>query len=123
MPAALEYEGLHELLLALKALDAGIVPVITEELAAVGEIVKKDAVRRFDPYDPVSAHGFETRVRPGATTLVTVGQSLRKVTGARPQWGALQMTAALLPARSAKLDEARLMLENGVGRLLRQHGF
>ena len=123
MPAALEYEGLREVLVALKSVHDQIVPIVTEELAAVGDVVKKDAVRRFEPFDSISAHGFQTRVRPGSTALVIVGQSLRKVTGARPQWGALQMTAALLPARSAKMEEAALMLENRVGRLLRSRGF
>jgi len=69
-----------------------------------------------------TAEGFRTYVR-GQGSTVQVEQSLRKTTGLRPDWGALQMTEALLPARDEKLDEVADRIEDGVGGLLRKHGF
>jgi hypothetical protein len=67
----------------------------------VGDIVRSDAERRFMQFDAHSAAGYRTRVRVRG---VSVEQSLRKTTGNRPDYGALQMTAALLPALERQED-------------------
>lgn len=72
----------------------------------VGEVVRADAARDFSKFSEKSAAGFKVRVRQRG---VSVEQSLRKTTGRRPDWGALQMTKALLPARAA--DEALIQLQ------------
>jgi hypothetical protein len=68
-----------------------------------------------------TAEGFRTYIRGGAN--VHVEQSLRKTTGLRPDWGELQMTKGLLPARADKIDEVADRIEDGVGGLLHKHGF
>lgn len=61
----------------------------------VGEIVRRSAERKFARYSARSAAGYRTVVRVRG---VAVEQSLRKTTGKRPDWGAVQMKDALLPA-------------------------
>lgn len=61
----------------------------------VGEIVRRSAEGKFARYSPRSAAGYRTVVRVRG---VAVEQSLRKTTGKRPDWGAVQMKDALLPA-------------------------
>ena len=62
----------------------------------VGEFVRVRAEELFQPYSSVSASGYRVRVRQRG---IAVEQSLRKTTGKRPDYGALQMREALLPAR------------------------
>lgn len=97
-----------------------------EGLRAGGQIVQEEARRKFvrsviSPNTRRTAEGFRTYVRAGST--VTVEQSLRKTTGLHPEWGALQMQNALLPAREETLDRVGEKIEDGVGGLLRTHGF
>ena len=53
-------------------------------------------------YDADSASGFRTRVRQRG---VSVEQSKKKHGGKRPDYGALQMRRALLPALDTKQEE------------------
>lgn len=68
----------------------------------VGDIVRLEAADRFGGISPKSAAGFRTVVR---TRGVAVEQRLRRTTGLRPDFGVLQMLAALIPAAAAKEDE------------------
>jgi hypothetical protein len=77
-------------------------------LREVGEVVRVDAARRFQQIDARSAAGYRVSVR---TTGVRVVQSLRKTTGTRSDYGALQMRQALLPALSAKEAEVEATFE------------
>lgn len=74
----------------------------------VGELVRADARERLSEYDGRSARALRVRVNQRG---VWVGQSLRKTTGAHPEWGELQMTRALRPALDDKRDEAERELE------------
>ncbi len=123
MAAGLEYTGLRELTSALKEIDVQVLGQVKQAMGEVGQIVTDEARRMFEPYSRFTAQNFETRVRVGAEALVIVGQRLTKTTGTKPDWGAKQMREALIPARSKKLDESALILENRVGRLLHRHGF
>ena len=93
--ATLVVKGYKEFLKAAK--DAG--SVTNREVRAAfrrsGEIVRADAAQRLTKYSTTSAAGLKIRVRQRG---VAVEQSLRKTTGAHPQYGALQMRKALLPA-------------------------
>jgi hypothetical protein len=64
-------------------------------LREAAEPVRSEAVALFTPVDARSAAGYRVAVRQRG---VAVEQRLRKTTGRRPQYGALQMTRALLPA-------------------------
>ena len=124
MSASIQYEGLREIAQALKETDRSTLAELTRDLGDVGQVVEKEAVGLFDRIDARSAAGFDTRVRVNSSSmaLVSVGQSLRKTTGQRPDFGALQVTAALLPARDRKIAEATRILEAGAIANLRRHG-
>ena len=77
----------------------------------VGEIVRAEAERRMDDISVQSAHGYRVRVRQRG---VAVEQSLRKTTGKRPDYGALQMRHALLPALEAKEGETVRAFEHAI---------
>ncbi len=122
--ASIRYEGLREIAQALKETDKGMLRELTDDLALVGGVVEKAAVTLFDRIDARSAAGFDTRVRINTSTqaLVSVGQSLRKTTGLRPDYGAIQITEALLPARDRNIGQATRILEEGAISLLRRNG-
>lgn len=124
MAPSIQYEGLREIAHALKETDATTLGELTRDLGKVGEVVRKEAVTLFDRYDTYSAAGFDVRVRVNTSSLalVSVGQSLLKTTGLHPEWGALQVTEALLPARDHKMIEAERTLEEGAIANLRRHG-
>lgn len=92
---------------------------VKDELLQVGGEVRDDATLRFWKYSNVSAAGFQERVRAGG--LVRVEQSLRKTTGKRPDWGALMVTKAMLPAREAKLEGAVAGIEGRIAAIVAAH--
>lgn len=96
--ATLQVEGYRELLRAFQQADRAQRLGLRHSLREVGEIVQRDAVRRFSPINARSAAGYKVRVRQRG---VAVEQSIRKTTGAHPEWGDLQMRRALLPALEA----------------------
>jgi hypothetical protein len=109
---------------ALKEVNADLSKEVREGLRFAGQIVQEEGRRLFANKHVqalATAEGFRTYVRAGA--LVQVEQSLRKTTGTRPDWGALQMTEGLLPAVDSKLDDVAERIEDSVGGLLRKHGF
>lgn len=59
--------------------------------------------RRFSRYDSGSASGYRTYVRRSG--MISVEQSRRKTTGKRPDYGALQMRKALVPALDEHSDD------------------
>lgn len=119
--SAVEYRDLDSLIRSLHELEPSTERAVKDELRLVGGMVSDDATERFRKYDDATAAGFRVRVRVGG--LVQVEQSKRKTTGTRPDFGALQMTKALLPAREAKLEQAAVGLEKRVLRVMHQHGF
>lgn len=124
MPGGIRIHGISEVIRALDKVDTEISRDLKDELEKAGELVRKEATRRFQPRSPFSAQGFVTRVRPFSRgSLVSVEQNLRKTTGSHPAWGALQMTEALVPAREAKLPEVYDRLDHVVDRVIATHGF
>src|SRR6476646_12125190 len=96
--APIQYEGLRELARALKVIQPEILPELRKDLREVGYVVRDDARARFKPYSEYSAMGFRVGVSllsPSAA-YVTISQRRKRVTGKRPDWGALQITKALL---------------------------
>jgi proline dehydrogenase len=84
---------------------------IHTRLREAGDIVRQDAARRFERYDEKSASGFRIRSRVGG---VFVEQKLRKTTGYHPEYGALQMRTALLPALDAKSGEVERRMDQAL---------
>jgi hypothetical protein len=114
-------EGLTELRHAVAESDDKLPAAVKRGLRAGGRIVQDEAQRLFNEIDENSAAGFRTRVR--GTGRVMVEQSKRKTTGAHPDYGALQMRHALIPARDEKLDDVAEKVEREVIGLLRDRGF
>ncbi len=81
---------------------------------AVGEVIRVKAEEMFQPYSSVSAAGYRVRVRQRG---IAVEQRYRKTTGLRPDYGALQMKKALLPARADSYDETQAEFEKALDRV------
>jgi hypothetical protein len=108
--ATIVVKGYKEFLRASKNAGTATNREVRATFREVGEIVRQDAAQRLTKYSTVSAAGLKVRVRQRG---VAVEQSLRKTTGAHPQYGGLQMRKALLPALAkeeplveAKFEEA-----------------
>lgn len=79
-----------------------------------GEIVKRDAAGKFLKYDYHTAAGFRVVVRARG---VSVEQKLRRTTGKRGDFGALQMTRALIPAADEKTNKIMAEFEKALDEL------
>ncbi len=106
--------GYRETLKALRDADKGAEKELRTDLRAAGELVRQDAAGLFAPTDPRSAAGYRVYVRQRG---VSVEQSLRKTTGARPKFGTLQMERALLPALYSNEDEVQRRLERSLDKV------
>lgn len=84
---------------------------LRKSLRAAGQLVRDEARRLLSRYDAESASKIGVSVRQSG---VSVEQRHARVTGMRPDFGALQMTHALLPARNEKEPD----LERAVEKML-----
>lgn len=85
-----------------------------ETFRKVGDLVRIEGQRLFTQYNPRSAAGYRTRVRVRG---VIVEQSLRKTTGDRPDYGALQMRVGLIPALENEADAVEREFELALDRV------
>jgi hypothetical protein len=118
--SAVRVKGLRELQSAFRKVNRDLSKELRAELKQVGEVVRADATSRFAGIDPRSAAGYKVRVRQRG---VAVEQSLRRVTGLRGDYGALQMRRALLPSMESEEDKVVRGLEDMLDRLGRSAGF
>lgn len=127
-------EGLRELAQALRVVNAELYGALVAGLGKAGEVVRADAEGKFvswgagRPGVERAAEGFRVLVRPTTSTMavVSVGQTLRRsseLPRRRSNFGGLQMTEGLLPARRDRLPEVATVLEEEVSALLHTHGF
>lgn len=110
-PQTLRVRGYREFLRASDRAGRESKKATRDVLKSVGEIVRVEGARRFTKYDARSAAGYRVRVRQRG---VAVEQSLRKTTGKRPDYGALQMRKALLPALVSKEHEVERATERAL---------
>jgi hypothetical protein len=115
MPNEILFTGLSELLRASRDAGGATQTEVRAALAKSGEIVQADAVPRMAKYSTKSAAGFKVRVRQRG---VSVEQSLLKTTGLRPDWGALQMRKALLPAVERKFPQVEAEFEKALDEII-----
>jgi len=108
-PTRVRVHGLREFLAATKQADPVVRRELRKRLRQAGELVRDDAVPRFSPVDAGSAAAFGVSVR--AAGVVAVEQRRRRTTGQHPEFGALQMRRALVPAGEAKSAEAARIVE------------
>ena len=104
-PLTLRVKGLGGLVKAADAADKETKKQVRDRLRQVAEPVRAAAASKLARYDARSASRLGISVRRAGT--ISVEQRLRRTTGARPQFGSLQMTKALMPA----LDENADMIE------------
>lgn len=121
MAGAVRIRGLRELTVALRAADRDLAKGLRKELREAAKIVALEARRRFSRYDQRSAMGMSPRVRSAG--MAVVEQRRSRVTGKRPDYGALQMRKAFIPALEAKRDEVEKHVEDMLDRLGSDNGF
>jgi hypothetical protein len=110
----LRVKGYREFLRASNRAEKESKKFVRESFREAGDVVREEASSLFDDIDARSAAGYRTRVR---TRGVSVEQSLRRTTGTRPDFGALQMRKALLPAMESKQDEVEHKVEQAIDKV------
>lgn len=106
--------GYTELMRAFAVAEVEVEVGMKRVLKQVGEIVRADAAARFSHYDAQSAAGYRVSVN---RTGVDLYQSI-KGKGIRPEYGALQMRRAFLPALDDKRDEVETAFESFLDRVV-----
>lgn len=109
--ATVSVEGFRELMLGLHNAGKDTEKFGRAALRHAGDAVKEDASRKFAKYSKRTAEGYRVRVR---RTGVAVEQSIRRTTGLRPDFGALQMRRALVPALEENTEETMHAMEVAV---------
>lgn len=108
MANALKVEGLKEFNRDVAKAERETKKVVRDRLKEVGDFVRVDAAGKLSQYDAYSASKLRVRVRQAG---IFVEQSLRRTTGTRPDFGALQVTKALLPALAENEGELNEKME------------
>lgn len=103
--------GYREFLRAINQADRESKRYVRTTFRHVGEVVRQEAANRFSPIDVASATGYRVVVRQRG---IAVEQSRRRTTGKRPDFGALQMRRALLPALASNTDRLTRELEHAL---------
>ena len=109
--------GFTGLIRATRQMEPDTRKYVRQAFREVGEAVRQEAQALFSPIDPTTAAGFKVRVRQRG---IAVEQSIRKTTGARPDYGALMMRKALLPARADKLGDTQRAMEEALEKVVRK---
>lgn len=120
MAGAVRVRGLRELQRDFRKMSRELSGDLRSELREAGDIVRDEARHRFAGVSAKSAGGYRTAVRARG---VAVEQRLGRTTGKRPDWGAKQMSEALVPALDAKASDVEDRLETMLDRLGSSHGF
>lgn len=118
---AIRVEGLRELERALKASDKDAAKGLRKELREAAKVVALDARGKFAGVDGYSAMGIRPRVRAGLVAVAE--QSRKRTTGKHPDYGALQMRTALVPALWDKRPEVEKRIEKMLDTVGRDNGF
>jgi hypothetical protein len=113
-------QGNREIARDLRRIERQMQSGVRDELRDLAKPVQQKAAMLASPYSGATAAGFKIRLR---RFEVTVEQSLRKTTGLRPDYGALQMRRMLEPA----LEQEQGQIEPQISRMLdvlhARHGF
>ena len=111
-PTTLRVKGVRELVRAADAAGKETKKLVRDRLRQIAEPVLADARSKLARYDERSASRLGISVR--RTGSVSVEQRLRATTGARPDFGALQMREALVPALDENTDRIERDFEQAV---------
>lgn len=113
-------KGLRELRRDFRKISKSLDKEVRDGLKQAAEPVREEAANLFERYDARSAAGYRVSVRQ---KVVTVQQARRRTTGQRPDFGALQMRRALLPALARREDEVVEGVDRVLDRLAGHNGF
>lgn len=111
-PATVKVNGLAAMVRAADAAGKETKKQVRDALRQSAEPVLTAARAKLARYDERSASRLGISVRRAGT--VSVEQRLRRTTGARPQFGSLQMTEALMPALDENMDRAEREFEKAL---------
>jgi hypothetical protein len=109
--------GYREAARAFRKAEGDVDSIWKQEMREAGDIVKGDATGRGARYSGIGP--YRTAVRQGG---VAVEQTAGKVTGARGDFGALQMRNVLEPALEANVDAVNAKVEQGLDRVVGSAG-
>lgn len=119
MATGVRVKGLRELQRDIGRVDKQLRSELGKELKKLAEPVAADASRRVARFGEKTAAGIVAGRRGGGAV---VRQRLRKVTGKRGDFGALQMRTALIPALEAHEEEVVHGVEDLLDRLTSEAG-
>lgn len=119
--ATIQIKGLAALNRAFKRYDKQAQRGLERDLLDAANIVALDARARFSFYDLRSAAGYRPRTR--GFGRIVVEQRRRKTTGQHPEYGALQMRKALVPALYSQQEPVLKRVEQMLDRIAIEEGF
>ena len=108
----LNVKGLSDFIKAADAAGRETKKQVRDRLRQVAEPVLADARTKLARYDERSASRLGISIRRAGT--VSVEQRLRRTTGARPDFGVLQMQSALIPALDENTDRVEREFEQAL---------
>lgn len=118
MSETIRLHGYRECMKALTKVDDDTKKVVREALREAAWPVQADTRARIAKYTGVGPVGISVRQRG-----VSVEQRKGKVTGQRPDFGALQMRKGFIPALEQNVEETVLGVELAIDLLIARAGF
>lgn len=116
----LRVRGLSQTIRAFSVLEKGVRAEILGELKSIAEPVAREAQDLLSEYQGLSIR----TIRPRSSVRgAFVTQGAKKVTGRRPDFGALQMREGLIPALEAHEPDLEPKVGEALDRLTRAAGF
>lgn len=107
--------GLRELNRALSKVEKDLAKEVRQAFREAAEPVRVEAALLFAPVSARSAAGYRVVVRQRG---VAVEQKYGRTTGDHPEFGAMQMQTALIPALQRNEDKVFDGTERVIGRLI-----
>lgn len=116
----LKVKGYREVTRALNKVDKGTRKAMLDGLKEAAKPVAEDARSKLAGYAGINTGSIQPRA---VANGVYITQKQGKKTGARPDFGALQMRRGLLPAAYDGQDEFRSRVEDSLDHLIGRAGF
>ena len=113
-------KGLKELQRDFRRMSKDLSKEVRDGLRESAKPVQQEAANLFRGVDARSAAGYKVRVRQRG---VAVEQSRKRTTGLHPEYGAMQMRKALLPALANREKDVIEGVDRVLGRLAGENGF
>lgn len=110
--------GYREVLRALNAVDKDTRKTVLDGLKEAAKPIATDAGSRLSGYQGLSTSTIQPRA---VGTGVYITQKKAKKTGARPDFGSLQMRQGLLPAVYQAQDDISDQVEHELDKLIGRH--